>query len=199
MANKSSLPDATIKTTRVLLLCSFAAGPVYMGVSLVQAFTRPGFDITRHALSALANGKLGWLQIANFVLTGLLITAGAVGIRRALSFPVGTPAEGVAISNIGMVHVAFGGAGFLAVLVACVVFAHRFSVIQQKGWTVLSAAAGVVFLAGFAGLSSGSGKSWTFIGFLIGVTVLWSWISLLCAHLRPEGDLTCDTSVSSKP
>lgn len=162
MANKSSLPDATIKATRVLLLCSFAAGPVYMGVSLVQAFTRPGFDITRHALSALANGKLGWLQIANFVLTGLLITAGAVGIRRALSFPVGTPAEGVAISNTGMVHFAFGGAGFLAVLVACVVFAHRF-------------------------------------GFLIGVTVLWSWISLLCAHLRPEGDLTCDTSVSSKP
>ena len=34
-------------------------------VSLTQAATRAGFDLTRHPLSALSNGDLGWLQITN--------------------------------------------------------------------------------------------------------------------------------------
>ncbi|HEU4346557.1 MAG TPA: DUF998 domain-containing protein, partial [Actinoplanes sp.] len=36
-------------------------------------------------LSALSNGTLGWLQIANFVIAGVLTVAGATGLCRALS------------------------------------------------------------------------------------------------------------------
>src|SRR5579859_3199942 len=70
--------------TRTLLLGGAPAGPDYLGVRLLQAFTRPGFDVTRHDLSLLANGSLGWIQSANFLVTGLLVLGGALGIRRVL-------------------------------------------------------------------------------------------------------------------
>lgn len=70
--------------TKFLLSCAVIAGPFYLAVGLIQAFTRPGFDITRHDLSLLSNGSLGWIHITNFILTGLLIIAGAVGMMRAM-------------------------------------------------------------------------------------------------------------------
>src|SRR5262245_13279505 len=72
------------KLTRALLACGVAAGPLYTVVGLIQIFIRPGFDIRRHALSLLSNGDLGWIQIANFEVSGLLVVAGALGMRRAL-------------------------------------------------------------------------------------------------------------------
>jgi hypothetical protein len=70
--------------TRSLLRFGIIAGPLYVVVSLAQALTRDGFDLSTHAWSLLANGDLGWIQIANFVITGLLIIAAAAGLRRAL-------------------------------------------------------------------------------------------------------------------
>jgi hypothetical protein len=60
------------------------AGPLFVVVSLTQAFTRPGFDIRRHGLSQLSLGDLGWIQVTNFLITGLLAIGLAVGMRRAL-------------------------------------------------------------------------------------------------------------------
>ena len=80
---KVTLKDET-KVTKSLLTAGAIAGPIYVVVGLVQAFTRPGFDITRHALSLLSNGDLGWIQVTNFLVSGLLVIAGAVGMRRAL-------------------------------------------------------------------------------------------------------------------
>jgi hypothetical membrane protein len=71
-------------TTRSLLGYGVVAGVVYVGVSLAQAATREGFDITRHAWSLLANGPYGWIQTANLALTGLMVLAFAAGLRRAL-------------------------------------------------------------------------------------------------------------------
>ena len=45
---------------------------------------RDGFDPTRHAASQLANGDLGWIQVATFLVTGAMTIAAAVGVRRAL-------------------------------------------------------------------------------------------------------------------
>src|SRR6476646_11352837 len=70
--------------TRSLLGWGVVAGPFYVVVSLAQALTRDGFDLTRHQWSLLENGDLGWVQVANFVLTGLMVTAYAVGQARAL-------------------------------------------------------------------------------------------------------------------
>jgi hypothetical protein len=60
------------------------AGPFYVIVVLVQGLTRPGFDLTRHDVSLLSNGSLGWIQIANFLLTGAFVLAFAVGLARAM-------------------------------------------------------------------------------------------------------------------
>src|SRR4029453_7580076 len=43
---------------RILLTAGIAAGPVYVAVALVEAFTRSGFDLTRPSLSLLTNGDL---------------------------------------------------------------------------------------------------------------------------------------------
>ncbi|MEU1969436.1 DUF998 domain-containing protein [Micromonospora sediminicola] len=74
-------------------------------VSLAQAYTRDGFDLSRQPLSLLALGEHGWIQIANFVLSGLLSFAGAIGLRRTLrGGPAGTcgPAL-VALLGVGLI------------------------------------------------------------------------------------------------
>lgn len=77
------------KLTKILLTCGAVAGPLYLIVGLLQALTRPGFDLRRHDLSLLSNGELGWIHIANLILTGVLVIAGAVGIQRALRSGLG--------------------------------------------------------------------------------------------------------------
>ncbi|MEV0596356.1 DUF998 domain-containing protein [Nonomuraea cavernae] len=77
--------DPQTSVTRSLLGYGIIAGPVYVVVSLAQALTREGFDVTRHAWSLLANGDLGWIQIANFMVAAAATLAAAVGLGRALT------------------------------------------------------------------------------------------------------------------
>ncbi|HEU5353283.1 MAG TPA: DUF998 domain-containing protein [Actinocrinis sp.] len=72
------------RVTKSLLGYGVIAGPFYVVTSLAQALTRDGFDPTKHAWNLLSNGALGWIQITNFLLTGLMTIAAAVGLRRAL-------------------------------------------------------------------------------------------------------------------
>ena len=76
--------DPGTRVTRSLLGYGVLAGPVYVIAALAQALLRPGFDLAHDDVSLLSNGSLGWIQIANFVVTGLMVTACAIGIRRAL-------------------------------------------------------------------------------------------------------------------
>ena len=82
----ATLPTNRV-STRALLTGGAVAGPLYVAVWLIQAFTREGFDITRHPASLLANGDPGWIQTANFIVSGLLTIAAAVGLRRAMPTP----------------------------------------------------------------------------------------------------------------
>jgi Protein of unknown function (DUF998) len=76
--------DKATGVTKSLLGYGVIAGPLYFVVGLAQAATRDGFDLGRHPFSLLSNGPLGWIQIANFVLTGLMTIACALGVRRVL-------------------------------------------------------------------------------------------------------------------
>lgn len=71
-------------STRGLVTAGVVAGPLFVVVGLVQVLTREGFDLTRHPLSLLALGDLGWIQIANFIVAGVLMLAFALGARRSL-------------------------------------------------------------------------------------------------------------------
>ncbi|HTE86707.1 MAG TPA: DUF998 domain-containing protein [Dehalococcoidia bacterium] len=80
---RASLSSVTSSASR-LLACGAAAGPLFVAGALAQVLTRPGFDLTRHAVSLLSNGSWGWVQIASFLVTGSLAIAGAVGMRRLM-------------------------------------------------------------------------------------------------------------------
>src|SRR5215207_7750790 len=69
------------RTTRLLLGGGVVAGPL---VVAAQVIMREGFDLRRHPLSMLSLGELGWIQIINFIASGLLSVAFAVGMRRVL-------------------------------------------------------------------------------------------------------------------
>ncbi|MCD2193363.1 DUF998 domain-containing protein [Actinomycetospora endophytica] len=103
--------DRTAAITRSLLGYGLLAGPVYVVVGLVQGLTRAGFDLSRHDLSLLANGPLGWIQIANFVVSGLMTVAAAVGMSRALRVLGGGPGSAWGPRLVGLYGLGLIGAG----------------------------------------------------------------------------------------
>lgn len=86
-------PSATdwtpVRITRSLLGWGVVAGACYLTTSVAQGLLREGFDLSRHQWSLLANGDHGWIQVTNLVLTGLMLVAFALGLRRALDGGVG--------------------------------------------------------------------------------------------------------------
>ena len=201
------------RVARSLLGYGVLAGPFYVAVALVQAlWLRPGFDLSHDDVSLLSNGTLGWIQVANFIVTGAMVVLCAAGVRRATrstwapillalfgagmiaagifvadpmnGFPAGAPAgRPDTISVHGMLHIASAGIGFIGFVAACFVMARRFAVQHDRTWKWLSLATGVVFLAAFAGVASGSGSSAVVIGFWIGLLAAWTWIAALSIRL----------------
>lgn len=78
------MATAQEKNTRPFLLAGIAAGIIFFIVPTIEIFARPGFDISRHAISMLSLGERGWLMAATFLLAGLLTLLCAIGMRRAL-------------------------------------------------------------------------------------------------------------------
>jgi hypothetical protein len=116
-ANQASVGKVLIMK-RTLLGCGIVAGPLFIATSLTQAFTRSGFDLDRHPISLLSLGSLGWVQIANFVISGVLYVVGAVGLRLSLQdgrgrtwgpLLVGLTGSGLIIAGV---FTADPGAGF---------------------------------------------------------------------------------------
>lgn len=119
-AQSTTVLEHRTRTASELLICGMAAGPLFIAVTLAQAFARPGFDLSRHPISLLSLGELGWLQIANFTACGLLYLTAAVGLRQVLSAGPGTKwiprlvgAMGVGLVLAG-VFVTDPGAGYPA-------------------------------------------------------------------------------------
>ena len=68
--------------TKLLIACG-AIGPLlFVLVVLVEDATRPSYDAWRQAASALSLSDQGWMQITNFIVSGLLILGFAVGVRQ---------------------------------------------------------------------------------------------------------------------
>ena len=203
-------------SNQILLVCGAIAGPFYITLGVIQMLIRPGYDPTRHDLSLMSNGDLGWIQISNFVITGLLVIAGAVGMKHvlrgsrggtwgpllggiyglgligagifvadpALGFPPGTPADAHNLSGHGIMHFVTGGIGFLALIVACFVFARRFSLLKQRGLAVFSILTGFFFFAAFFGIATGTQLGGTVLvlvtlTFTAAVLNAWAWLSTI--------------------
>lgn len=189
--------------TRSMLAWGVIAGPFYLTVGLILALTRPGFDLTRDALSLLLIGDLGWMQWLNLVLSGVMAVVASIGLVRTSqwprtaatlvtayglclvlsalfppdateSFPPG--AGGGEFSTHGILHFVFGAIGFLSVGVAAVI-ARPWLARRRPGAARWSRIAGVVIIVAFlvgGALSSRPGG----VG-LIWITVLatWAWLA----------------------
>jgi hypothetical protein len=72
------------RSTRPLLIGAVVATPLFVVVWALQALTREGFRPSFHPMILLSVGDFGWVQIANFLVTGALIVGGGIGLGRAL-------------------------------------------------------------------------------------------------------------------
>ncbi|MFD4295446.1 DUF998 domain-containing protein [Rhodococcus sp. NPDC058532] len=196
-------------TTRRLLACGVAAGPIYLAVAAVQVVTRDGFDLTRHPLSLLSLGPGGWIQIANFVVSGVLFVAGAVGMRRAMTAGIGRtwvprliglfgfssvwaglfvadPMDGFPTTAgtsdptvHGVLHSIAPVVAFLALIAASIVLARRYFRAGRRAWGGYSAVVGVALLAPDLLL----GRDGFSLALAAAAVVGWTWVSAVAADL----------------
>jgi hypothetical membrane protein len=91
--------------TKTLLQAGVVAGPIFIVVVVAQLLTRDGFDIMHHPISLLSLGAAGWVQIANFVVAGLLCCAFAAGLSRVLTTGPGSTwgSRLIALYGVGLV------------------------------------------------------------------------------------------------
>lgn len=191
--------------TRSLLGWGVVAGPFYLAFGLILALTYAEFDPTRDALSLLLRSDLGWLQWLNLVLSALMVIAAAAGLRRTPgwppaaavlvaayglclvlsavfppdptdTFPPGTATTDV--STVGVLHLIFGGLGFLSIAIAAIIAGSWLGARHRRGafWSRLAGVAIIItFLAGGALSQGRSGVA------LIWITVLvtWAWLALV--------------------
>jgi hypothetical protein len=86
-----------------------------------------------------------------------------------------------------MLHFMVGGIGFGCLIAACLVFGSRFARDGKQGLAWFCRITAVVFLAGFAGIASGSHGPVT-LAFVAAVLLVWSWLTTVCLHYsRQEG------------
>jgi hypothetical protein len=203
------MTTATLQHTPSRLTCLAVAGPLWTAVSLAQAAGREGFDLTRHPLSALSTGSLGWLQIVNFVIAGVLTVIGATGLRQALTsrwaprlvltagfgqiaagllpmdpgggFPAGAP-DTTTMSWHSIGHMIAGSVTFIALIAACYVLGRHFTRASQHRDAALSYLAGTALLLGNGwAMTGGPAGSLTLAA---GAIAAMLWISAVAARLR---------------
>jgi Protein of unknown function (DUF998) len=110
--------------TRWLLRCGVWAGPAFTAAFLAEGAAREDYRPQRHPVSSLALGPRGWVQTANFVVTGAAFLAGAAGLCLAGDRVAGDRVAGdrvagdrVAGGRAGPALVAAAGAGLIAAAV----------------------------------------------------------------------------------
>ncbi|MFI5678039.1 DUF998 domain-containing protein [Streptomyces cellulosae] len=197
---------------QALLACGMAAGPLFTLAYLLEGTSHVDYHPFRHPVSSLSLGRAGWVQTVNFLLAGLLsllfaaalwhvgpsrwgallIGVWAVGLLGAGAFrtdpvsgyPPGTPEQLQRHTRAGGLHDLFSLIGFLALTVACFVFALSHS----PGWAIYSIASGVLFATTMALASAAFSQNerWVDLGGLIqrvSLTIGWAWQTLLALHI----------------
>jgi hypothetical membrane protein len=194
--------------TKSLLGWGVVAGPFYLVVGLAQALLVPGFDLSRHALSLLLLGPLGWIQAANLVLSGLMVLAAAVGFGRlmprranvwaavflglygvslfaAAIFPPdpmgGFPVGGTdatTASMSGVLHLVAGAIGFVSLALAAIIVGAWLRREGRRGVAITSWIAAAVIVLGFMG---GAALATVPVGIALlwlAVVVGWAWLAI---------------------
>jgi hypothetical membrane protein len=197
--------DRPAAVTRSMLGWGVVAGPFYLIFGLILALTRPGFDLTRDALSLLLIGDLGWLQWLNLALSGLMTIVAAIGLLRTPewsratatlvgvyglclvlsaifppdpteNFPPG--ADGGELTTPGLLHFVFGGLGFVSIGAAAITAGSWLTNRHARG-AIWSRTAGAVIIVAF--IAGGALSAHPGGVALIWITVLatWAWLATI--------------------
>ena len=68
----------------MLLICGALAGPLFTIAWFMETPLHADYNSMRHAISSLSVGEFGWMQDANFIVTGILTLALAWGLWNVL-------------------------------------------------------------------------------------------------------------------
>jgi hypothetical membrane protein len=84
MATEHSGTRARLRAGIIVLLGLGAAGPViFIAVYLADGATQPGYSAWHDTISTLSLARHGWVQVADFMLYGILTLCFAEGLRRS--------------------------------------------------------------------------------------------------------------------
>jgi len=139
----------------------------------------------RQALGRRGRGAL-WGPLLLGVYGVGLIAAGLFVADPMAGFPPGTPSRPDHVSWHGNLHFVSAAIAFLALITACFLFTRRFSAEGRTGWARFSVVTGVVFVAAFLGVATGSSSAGVVISFSLAVVLAFTWITLLSLELRNE-------------
>ena len=183
---------------RSLTPCGAIGAGIFVGVFLVDGAVHPGYDPVRDTVSELALGPWGWVQVANFLVTGVLMIAFAVGLawtlrsgrayrwtpRLIAAFGTGLVLAGVFVTDPvpaetpswhGRLHLAASLLAFGALTAVCFVVARRF---PDRRWAWYSRATGVALPVLFVAMGAGPAAT---TGLLqrAAIIVGWSWLAAI--------------------
>src|ERR1017187_6442836 len=97
------MPRAELRSpsVRIRIALGAMAGPLFVSAFTAIGARRAGYDWRRHAVSSLANGRPGWPQRTNFILTGSLYLVAASGLARCPRRIVGSLVVPVLVAAAG--------------------------------------------------------------------------------------------------
>ncbi|MFC9894156.1 DUF998 domain-containing protein [Nocardia sp. NPDC127579] len=95
-------------TTRILLACGIIAPILNIVVVLVLGALRPDYNAMVVPDSNLELGPGGWMQITNYIVTGSLLLAFGLGVRRMLRTGRGSTWGPILVATYGCTFVAIG-------------------------------------------------------------------------------------------
>jgi FtsH-binding integral membrane protein len=184
LAEALSRPGFSITRDDWSLLANGALGWIHILVLVLTGLmvAAAAVGTVRQLRAERLNAASGWflgVYAAGLAGAGFFIADPADG------FPPGTPpGSPVTPSWHGMLHIVFGGVGFLGLIAACLVLARQFRASGQISWAVFSLVTGVLFLAAFAGIATGGAASSAGVLAFTGAVILaWAWLALLSLHL----------------
>lgn len=212
MAGNRTLTEAMPRPDRPPFLSAIAAGLLFSAVSTIEMFARPGFDIARHAISMLSLGERGWVMVATFILSGLLVLLCALRMRQSdgglfgpiliglygvglvvagvfpapagLGFPPGTPEDQLPVMTTSAIMHSVGFMlAFSSLIFACFVFARRLS---GRGWISGFCAATGIALPALIGLGM-AGAVAAGIAFYVAAMLAWLWLAVVALGLAGSG------------
>jgi len=94
--------------TKLLLACGAIGSLLNFIVLLILGATRPGYNAWLIPDSSLELGEGGWIQIANYLVSGVLLLAFAIGLRRVLRTGRGSTWGPILLGLFGLSFIGIG-------------------------------------------------------------------------------------------